>query len=67
MKKNGLPGVSVFFRKAAELALAKGQTKSKRFFQADVSSKKRTNKFNFTTMNLVHVRFLEEIEKAFRN
>ena len=29
---------------------AKGQIKSKYFFQADVSSKKRTNKFNFTTM-----------------
>ena len=28
----------------------KGQTKSKWFFQADVSSKKRTNKLYFTTM-----------------
>ena len=28
---------------------AKGQKKSKRFFQADVSSKKRTNEFYFTT------------------
>ena len=28
----------------------KGQKKSKRFFQAGVSSKKRTNKFYFTTM-----------------
>ena len=28
----------------------KGQTKSKWFFQADVSSKKRTNEFYFTTM-----------------
>ena len=40
------------------------------FFQADVSSKKRTNKFNFTTVILVFVRFLEEIEdtkKTFRN
>ena len=27
----------------------KGQTKSKRFFQADVSSKKRTNEFYFNT------------------
>ena len=27
-----------------------GQTKSKLFFQADVSSKKRTNEFDFTTM-----------------
>ena len=50
--------------------LFKGQTKLKWFFQADVSSKKRTNKFNFTTMRLVFVRFLEEIEdtnKTFRN
>ena len=50
--------------------ISKGQTKSKRFFQADVSSKKRTNEFNFTTMRLVFVRFLEEIEdtkKTFRN
>ena len=30
--------------------LSKGQTKSKWFFQADVSSKKWTNEFNFTTM-----------------
>ena len=30
--------------------IIKGQTKSKRFLQADVSSKKRTNKFYFTTM-----------------
>ena len=48
----------------------KGQTKSKRFFQAEVSSKKRTKEFNFTTMRLVFVRFLEEIEdskKTFRN
>ena len=29
---------------------ANGQTKSKRFFQADVSSKNRRNKFDFTTM-----------------
>ena len=28
----------------------KGQTKSKWVFQADVSSKKQTNKFYFTTM-----------------
>ena len=52
------------------LVLLKGQTKSKRFFQADISSKKRTNEFNFTTMRLVFVRFLEEIEdtkKAFRH
>ena len=29
---------------------AKGQTKSKLFFQDDVSSKKRTKKFYFTTV-----------------
>ena len=48
----------------------KGQTNSKLFCQADVSSKKRTNKFDFTTCRLVFVRFLEESEhtkKAFRN
>ena len=48
----------------------KGQTNSKLFFQADVSSKKRTNKFDFTTCLLVFVRFLEESEntkKTFRN
>ena len=28
----------------------KGQTKLKRFFQANVSSKKRRNEFDFTTM-----------------
>ena len=28
----------------------KGQTKSKKFLQSDISSKKRTNKFKFTTM-----------------
>ena len=33
------------------------QTNSKWFFQADVSSKKQTNKFNFTTCRLVFVRF----------
>ena len=38
------------FRFCAGLAPTKGQTKSKRFFQADVSSKKRTNEFYFTTM-----------------
>ena len=30
--------------------ISKGQTKSKRFFQADVPSKTRTNEFDFTTM-----------------
>jgi hypothetical protein len=41
---------------------AKGQTKSKWFFQANVSVKKRTNEFNFPTMRLIFVRFLEGIE-----
>ena len=39
-------------------------------FQDDVSSQKRTNEFNFTTMRLVSFCFLEEIEdtkKTFRN
>ena len=48
----------------------KGQTNSKWFFQADVSPKKRTNKFVFTTCRLVFVCFLEESEdtkKTFRN
>ena len=52
----------------------KGQKKSKRFFQAAVSSKKRTNEFYFTTMkpqvNLFSFVFLEETEdtkNTFRN
>ena len=45
----------------------KGQKQSKLFFHADVSSKKRTNKFYFTTVHetsgrLVFVCFLEEFE-----
>ena len=40
---------------------SKGQTKSKWFFQADVSSKKRMYEFNFTTMRLVFVRLLKNI------
>ena len=54
----------------ARCNLHKGQTNSKWFFQADVSSKKWTNKFDFTTCELVFVRFLEESEdtiKTFRN
>ena len=31
-------------------SIIKGQTKSKQFFQADLSSKKRTNEFDFITM-----------------
>ena len=48
----------------------KGQTKLKWFFQDDVSSKKWTNEFDFTTMRLVFVHFLEKIEdtkKTFGN
>ena len=52
----------------------KGQTKSKWFFQGNISSKKRTKEFDFTTMilqiNLFLFVFLEEIEdtkKTFRN
>ena len=41
---------------------AKGQTNSKLFFQANISSKKGTNKFDFTTCRLVFVGFLEESE-----
>ena len=41
---------------------SKGQTNLKWFFQDDVSSKKRTNKFNFTTCQLVFIHFLEESE-----
>ncbi len=49
---------------------AKAQIFSKRLLVSSDSSKKRTNKFAFTTMRLVFVRFLEEIEdtkKTFRN
>ena len=39
-----------FLAKMIEDIVIKGQTKSKRFFQANVSSKKRTKEFYFTTM-----------------
>ena len=45
-----------------KINVVKGQTKLKLFFQADISSKKRISKFNFTTMLLVFVHFLGEIE-----
>ena len=48
----------------------KGQTSSKLFFQADVSSKKGMNKFNFTTCPIVLVPVLAESEdtnKTFQN
>ena len=53
-----------------KLNSTKGQLISKANCQAMSSSKKRTNEFVFTTMPLVFVRFLEEIEdskKTFRN
>jgi len=37
------------------------------FFKADVSSKKGTNKFDFTTCQIVFVRFLEENEDTEKN
>ena len=49
---------------------AKGQLISKKKCQAKDSSEKRTNEFVFTSMRLVFVRFLEEIDdlkKPFRN
>ena len=52
------------------MAPTKGQLISKAICHAANSSKKRTNEFDFTTMRLVFVRFLEEIEdtkKTFRN
>jgi hypothetical protein len=51
-------------------SMAKGQIISKANYGILNSSKKRTRKFDFTTMILVFVHFLEEIEgikKTFRN
>jgi hypothetical protein len=48
----------------------KGQTNSKWFFQANVSSNKQMNKFKFTTGRLDFARSLEESEdtkSTFRN
>ena len=47
--------------------IAKGQLISKANCQAANSSKKPTNEFDFTTMRLVFVRFLEEIEEPKRH
>ena len=50
--------------------IVKGQVISKWFWGSSISSKKRTNEFVFTTMRIVFVRFLEEIDdlkKPFRN
>ena len=47
----------------------KGEVISKWFLGSSISSKKRTNEFVFTSMRLVFVRFLEEIDdlkKPFR-
>ena len=56
------------------LDVSQRSDKVEMIFQADVSSKKRTNKFNFITMipqaDLFFVHFLEEIEdskKTFKN
>ena len=47
--------------------LQKGQTKSKWFFQADVSSKKWTNKFDFTTCWLVLFVFWKKVKAPKRH
>ena len=46
----------------SKLKAVKGETKSKQFFKPTFPPKKQTYEFNFTTMRLVFVRFLEEIE-----
>ena len=58
----------------AVIKIIPGQTKSKRFFQADVSSKKQTNEFYFTTIKpqvdlflFVFWRKLKTPKKTFRN
>ena len=64
---NGLPKLPTL------MTLLLGQTKSKLFFQANVSLKKRTNEFYFTAMKPqvdFFAFFLEEIEdtnKTFQN
>ena len=52
----------IFFRKKTFLFVFKGQLISKAICQVVTSSKKRTNEFVFTTMKLIFVCFLEEIE-----
>ena len=65
-KVPNLENPSYDFKNTVCFCILKGQTKSKWFFQAEVSSKKRTNKFDVTKYDtsgqLVFVRFLEEIE-----
>ena len=46
---------------------AKAQLILKWFLGSSISSKKRTNEFNFTTMRLVFVSFLEEIDDPQKN
>ena len=45
-------GQQIWLNHPVLISYYKGQTKSKWFFQAYVSSKKRTNEFYFTTMKL---------------
>ena len=55
-----------FFAFSFLVERAKGQTKTKLFFQANVSSKKQTNKFYFyyeTSGCLVFVRFWKKLKK----
>ena len=47
-------------KERGNLVATKGQKNSKWFFQADISSKTRMNKFDLTTCRLVFIRFLEE-------
>ena len=49
-KVPNLENPSYDFKNTVCFCILKGQTKSKWFFQAEVSSKKRTNEFYFTTM-----------------
>ena len=46
------------------IIVPKGQLISKWFLGSSISFKKRANEFNFTTMRLVFVRFLEEIDDS---
>ena len=49
-------------KKILFMLVSKGQLISKANYQAVNSSKKQTNEFVFTTMRLVFIRFLGEIE-----
>ena len=53
-----------------ENRVVKGQIILRWFLRSSISSKKRTKQFVFTSMRIVFVRFLEEIDdlkKPFRN